>query len=79
MRAPGAGVANMGWGFPNAMYQNPAQAIQETHKTHRKKPASITEKLRIADVASYALVLFENPDGFISIPAGNEASNNDQP
>ena len=93
VRATGAGVANMSWGFPNAMYENSAKAIEETYRTHGKNPASITAKLsgadaitianlplelRIADAASFALVFYENPDVFISIAAGNEASNNDE-
>lgn len=93
VRATGAGVANMSWGFPNAMYENMAKAIEETYKTHGKNPASITAKLtgadaitianlplemRIADAASFALVFYENPDVFISIAAGNETSNNDE-
>lgn len=93
VRATGAGIANMSWGYPNEMYENMAKALEETYKTHGKNPASITAKLsgvdaitianlplemRIADAASFALVFYENPDVFISIAAGNEASNNDE-
>ena len=93
VRATGAGVANMSWGFPNSMYAGMAKALEETYKTHGKNPASITAdpsgedaitianlplELRIADAASFALVFYENPDVFISISAGNANSNNDE-
>lgn len=93
VRATGAGVANMSWGFPNKMYANMAKDLEVTYRTHGKNPASITAKhsgedaitianlpleLRIADAASFALVFYENPDVFISISAGNEASHNDE-
>ncbi len=93
VRAIGAGVANMSWGFPNEMYDNMAKALEETYKTHGKNPDSITAKLsgadaitianlplelRIADAASFALVFYENPDLFVCIAAGNETSNNDE-
>lgn len=93
VRAIGAGVANMSWGFTNEMYENMALALEETYKTHGQNPTSIAAKrsgaeaitianlpleLRIADAASFALVFYENPDVFVCIAAGNESSNNDE-
>jgi cell wall-associated protease len=93
VRATGAGVANMSWGFPNEGYDQMALILVETYRTHGKNPASIDEnlsgadaitianlplELRIADAASFALVFYENPDLFITISAGNEKSNNDE-
>ena len=93
VRAIGAGVANMSWGFSNEMYDGMAAALEETYRTHGKNPGSIDAKrsgadaitianlpleLRIADAASFALVFYENPDLFVCIAAGNEHSNNDE-
>jgi subtilisin family serine protease len=93
VRASGAGIANMSWGFPNAIYENRAKAIENAYKTFGKNPATISGKLsradaitianlplelRIADAASFGIVFYENPDVFITIAAGNESSNNDE-
>lgn len=93
LRACGAGVANMSWGWPRTIHENIARALAEVYKEHGQNPASIDKpantrdalvianlplELTIAHAAAFALAFYENPDVLIVMAAGNSHENNDE-
>jgi ankyrin repeat protein len=92
LRACGAGVANMSWGWPRTIHENIAKALAEIYKQHGKNPDSINNpantkdaltisnlplELTVAHAAAFALAFYENPDVLIVMAAGNDKENND--
>lgn len=92
LRATGAGVANMSWGWPRTIHENIAKALAEIYQQHGKNPASVNKpannkdaliianlplELTIAHAAAFALAFYENPDVLIVMAAGNDKENND--
>ena len=92
LRACGAGVANMSWGWPRTIHENIAKALAEAYKQHGQNPDTIDKpasardalvisnlplELTIAHAAAFALAFYENPDVLIVMAAGNSKENND--
>ena len=92
VRACGAGVANMSWGWPRTIHENIARALAEAYKEHGQNPDTIDKpataqdalvianlplELTVAHAAAFALAFYENPDVLIVMAAGNDKENND--
>jgi hypothetical protein len=92
LRACGAGVVNMSWGWPRTIHENIANALAAAYKEHGQNPETIKKpanaqdslvianlplELTIAHAAAFALAFHENPDVLIVMAAGNSKENND--
>lgn len=93
LRACGAGVVNMSWGWPRTIHENIANALAAAYKEHGQNPDTIDKpanaqdallianlplELTIAHAAAFALAFHENPDVLIVMAAGNSKENNDE-
>lgn len=92
LRACGAGVVNMSWGWPRTIHEHIANALAEAYREHGPNPDTIDNpanakdelvisnlplELTVAHAAAFALAFHENPDVLIVMAAGNDKENND--
>lgn len=88
-----AGVVNMSWGVNLKALRQVANVIHDVYKEHGANPASIASfscpigmdlcddmalELLVADAASLAIAMYENPDVLFVMAAGNSSENNDK-